>query len=144
MLTTNQKGAVAETAVIHEAIKLGIGVYKPIADERTDFILDVDGQLVRVQCKWAVRHGDVIIIRTRRCRRARSGVIHRSYTAEEIDVIAAYCAETETCYLLPHEMSVGRAAVSLRLEPPRNNQIRGIKWARDYELRATLTRLLGP
>jgi hypothetical protein len=28
MLTTNQKGAAAETAIAHEAIKLGIGVYR--------------------------------------------------------------------------------------------------------------------
>jgi hypothetical protein len=27
VLTTNQKGAIAETAIAHEAIKLGIGVY---------------------------------------------------------------------------------------------------------------------
>ena len=144
MLTTNQKGAVAEAAVAYEAVKLGIGVYKPIADEPCDFILEIGQQLLRVQCKWAVRHGDVIVIRTRRCRRGREGLIHRSYTADEIDVIAAYCEDTDKCYLLPHEMSVDRVAVQLRLEPTRNNQIRCIKWARDYELRATLIRLLGP
>lgn len=144
MLTTNQKGAIAETAVIHEAVKLGIGVYKPIADEPCDFILEIGPRLLRVQCKWAIRHGDVIVIRTRRCRRARAGLVHRSYTAEEIDVIAAYCEDTGDCYLLPPELSVDRVAVQLRLEPPRNNQARGIKWARDYELRATLARLMGP
>jgi hypothetical protein len=31
MLTTNQKGAIAETAIAHEAVKLGIGVYRPLA-----------------------------------------------------------------------------------------------------------------
>ncbi|HVH52415.1 MAG TPA: group I intron-associated PD-(D/E)XK endonuclease [Gaiellaceae bacterium] len=144
MLTTNQKGAIAEAAIAAEAIGLGIGVYKPVADERSDFIFDLHPRLIRVQCKWAVRQGDVVVIRTRRCRRARAGLVHRSYTAEEIDVIAAYCEDTGDCYLLPPELSVDRVAVQLRLEPPRNNQVRGIKWARDYELRATLGRLLGP
>src|SRR3954470_17527611 len=51
MLTTNQKGAVAETAIAHEAIKLGIGVYRPVADERADLILDLRPRLLRVQCK---------------------------------------------------------------------------------------------
>jgi hypothetical protein len=35
MLTTNQKGLIAETAVIAESIKLRIGVSKPIDDERS-------------------------------------------------------------------------------------------------------------
>jgi hypothetical protein len=30
VLTTDQKGAIAETAIAHEAAKLGIGVLKPI------------------------------------------------------------------------------------------------------------------
>jgi len=51
MLTTNQKGAVAETAIAHEAIKLGIGVYRPLCDERYDLIFDLGPTLVRVQCK---------------------------------------------------------------------------------------------
>src|SRR5581483_2722711 len=69
---------------------------------------------------------------------------HRSYGDGEIDAIAAYCADTDTCYLLPHSMSVGRAGVSLRLGPTRNNQSARINWARDFELGATLQRLRGP
>jgi len=44
-LTTNQKGLVAETAIIHEAVKLGVGVARPMDDERYDLILDFDGEL---------------------------------------------------------------------------------------------------
>src|SRR5439155_25499849 len=72
----------AETAVIHEAIKLGIGVLKPVNDGlRYDLVLDIDEQLVRVQVKWAPRHGDVVVIRARSCRRTRTGLVHRPYTA---------------------------------------------------------------
>ena len=49
MLTTNQKGAIAETAIIHEATKLGLGVFKSIADERYDLIFDLNPELIRVQ-----------------------------------------------------------------------------------------------
>jgi hypothetical protein len=38
-LTTDQKGAIAESAIVHAAIKLGIGVYKPLSDgERYDLV----------------------------------------------------------------------------------------------------------
>jgi hypothetical protein len=36
MLTTNQKGLLAEQAVIFECVRLGIGVAKPLDDERYD------------------------------------------------------------------------------------------------------------
>src|SRR5581483_7981014 len=99
VLTTNQKGAVAETAVIHEAVKLGLGVWIPVsAHERYDLILDVGTRLLRVQCKFAQQLGAVIEIRCRRCRRGGTGLIHRRYEPGEIDCIAAYCDDTSTCF----------------------------------------------
>ena len=50
VLTTNQKGAVAEAAIAKEAIELGVGVFKPLADERYDFSFDLRPRLARVQC----------------------------------------------------------------------------------------------
>ena len=138
MLTTNQKGLVAETAVVHECAKLGISVSKPLDDQRYDLILDLGARLLRVQCKWAVKKGDVIVIRTRTCRRGREGLIHRSYGSDEIDAVAGFCEETSLCYLLPHELSVERSMVQLRVGPTKNNQLAGIRWARDFELGATL------
>jgi hypothetical protein len=143
MLTTNQKGFIAETAVIHECARLGVPVARPLDDQRYDLIFDLGAKLLRVQCKWAARAGDVVAIRTRTCRRAREGLIHRSYGPDEIDAIAAFCIETERCYLLPHELSVDRVMVQLRLGPTKNNQAAGIRWARDYEFAAKLIPLLG-
>jgi hypothetical protein len=137
-LTTNQKGLLAETAITWVAVRLGIGVARPLDDERYDLILDLGSDLLRVQCKWAARHGDVVVVRCGTCRRSREGLIHRGYRRGEIDAIAAYCAELDTCYLLPTSMSVNRAAVQLRLAPARNNQRSGIHWASDYDLSARL------
>ena len=139
MLTTNQKGAIAETAITHVAVKLGIGVFRPVADERYDLIFDLRPQLLRVQCKWAVKLSDVVLVRCRSCRRNRDGLVHRSYSRQEIDAIAAYCAELGTCYLLPAELATDRTGVLLRLRPARNNQRSGINWAKDFEFAATLS-----
>jgi hypothetical protein len=144
MLTTNEKGMLAEAAVIFECAKLGVPVLRPLGDQRYDLALDLGRQILRVQCKWAVQHDDVIVIRTRTCRRTRDGLIHRPYEPGEIDAIAAYCAQTQRCYFLPTEYSVSRGAVQLRLEPTKNNQTLGINWARDFDFAATMERLLGP
>jgi PD-(D/E)XK endonuclease len=137
MLTTNQKGALAE------CIKLGVPVCRPIDDQRYDLVLDLGTRFLRVQCKWAARRHDVIEIRCRRCRRGPSGLIHERYAADEIDALAGYCAATGACYLLPYELSVERAAVYLRLEPTKNNQSAGVRWARDYDFAAKMQGLLG-
>src|SRR5437879_1213556 len=84
----------SETAIAHEAIKLGIGVYKPYADERYDLIFDLRPQLARVQCKWASRDGDVIVARLYSNRRGPTGMIRRAYSPEDVDAFALYCPET--------------------------------------------------
>jgi PD-(D/E)XK nuclease superfamily protein len=138
-LTTNQKGGLAEAAIAKAAAALGVVVSRPMQDAPYDLILDLPNTLLRVQCKWAVRRGDVVVVHCVRCRRGPEGFIRRGYGSGEIDAIAAYCAEIDTCYLLPLSMSVNRTGVQLRLEPTRNNQQRLINWAKDYEFEATLT-----
>ena len=141
MLSTDQKGAIAELAIAHAAAELGIGVFKPLTDgERYDLIFDLRPQLVRVQCKWAARVDDVIVIRTRSCRRSRDGLLHRAYTSAEIDAIAAYSGDLGRCYFVPFERLCGRSALQLRLAPSRNNQRVGINWASEFEFDATLGR----
>ncbi len=134
MLTPSQKGSIAESAIVHAAIKLGIGVYKPVNEGlRYDLIFDVGSRLVRVQCKWALRHGEVVVVPCRSVRRTRLGVVRRLYTAEEVDAFAAYCNELDRCYFLALDRFAGRTAVQLRLVPARNNQRLGIVWADDHD-----------
>jgi hypothetical protein len=122
-----------------------VGVFKPLTDgERYDLIFDFRPQLVRVQCKWASRVGDVVVARCRSCRRTRDGLLHRGYTSDEIDAIAAYSGELRRAYFLPLDLVAARSDVQLRLVPSRNNQRRGINWAEDFALEARLTALLGP
>jgi PD-(D/E)XK endonuclease len=145
VLTTDQKGAIAEAVVTAVAIKLGVGVYKPVFEGgRYDLILDLGERLLRVQCKWAPRDGDVVLIRCRSCRRAREGLRYRGYTAAEVDAIAAYCPQLDRCYLIPPVLFDGRKQLYLRLAPSRNNQKAGVNWASDFDYEARLMALLGP
>ena len=140
MLTTDQKGAIAETAIAHAATKLGIEVYRPISEGgRFDMIFLLGDDLARVQCKWAARKGDVLIIRCYSCRRAREGLRKRLYTPAEIDAFAAYCMELDRCFYFPIEAVAGRHVIALRLAPTQNNQHRLINWADDYDFAVTLS-----
>jgi PD-(D/E)XK nuclease superfamily protein len=141
-MTTDQKGAIAETAIVHAAAKLGIGVFKPLTDgERYDLIFDVRPKLIRVQCKWAARRGDTLAVRFYSCRRSSDGLVKRVYSPDEIDAFAAFCADVDCCYFFPINEFVGRTGVQLRFGPARNNQKLGIRMAKNYEFAATLGQL---
>jgi hypothetical protein len=54
VLTTNQRGAIAEAELVSAALKLGIGVFSAVHDERYDLVFDLRPRLLRVQCKTAL------------------------------------------------------------------------------------------
>ena len=123
-LTTNQKGAIAETKIAAAATELGVEVYRPVAEGgRFDLIFLVGNRLLRAQCKWARRYGDVVVVRCYSCRRACEGMRVRTYTPAEIDAFAAYCPELDRCYFLPIVRFSHQRNIQLRLTPPRNNQL---------------------
>ena len=139
MLTSDQKGSIAEIEIAAAAIRLGVGVYKPLNDgERYDLIFDLGSRLLRVQCKWARRRGDVVIVAFRSCRRSADGYVRRTYTADEVDVFAAYCLELDRCFLIPLQVAPTAGAMHLRVSPARNAQLAAINWAKDFTFEATL------
>ena len=145
MLSTDQKGTIAETAIIHMAAKLDVPVLKPVNDGlRYDLAFDIQGRLVRVQCKWAPLVGDVVVLRCYSCRRGCDGFQRRAYSADEVDAFAAYCPDLESCYLIPVAAIPARNQIMLRVRPTRNNQSALVNWAKDFEFAATLKRLVGP
>jgi hypothetical protein len=146
VLTTDQKGAVAELSIARAAARLGVGVFKPLTDgERYDLIFDFRPRLVRVQCKTAVLLRDSVLkVACYSARRTSDGLVKRFYSAVEIDAIAAHNAELDRCYFIPIDEIPGRSEILLRVEPCRNNQRLGVNWASDFELDARLTALLGP
>ena len=65
----NHKGNVAESVIATEAIKLGIPVLRPMQEHtRYDLLFEIGGRFLRVQCKSANLHGDVVIIHLSRSR----------------------------------------------------------------------------
>jgi len=137
MLTTNQKGAIAETRITAAAVELGMEVYRPVVEGgRYDVILAVGDRLLRTQCKWANREGEVVVVRGRTCRHTPRGYVWTTYSAVEIDGIAAWCPDTAECYFIPIREIDGRACMHLRLAPARNNQELLVHWATDYRLGA--------
>jgi hypothetical protein len=139
-LTPSQKGAAAEAAITSAAIGLGLTVLRPLCEgRRYDIVIDLEPELLRVQCKWACRRNGVLSVSLRTNRLTPGGYVSTAYTAAEVDAIGAYSPELGSCFLIPiAEVSEGRG-VHLRLEPARNNQARRIRWAHEYEFGAMVS-----
>ncbi len=134
---SNRKGNVAELALATEAARLGLSVLKPLTEhERYDLVLGVSGTLLRVQCKWAKKSGDVIAVNLTSSRRGPNGYVRRSYSADEVDAIGIYCEELDHCFLVPIDIVAGQGSIQLRLAPARNGQRAALNFANQYRLGA--------
>ena len=106
----NEKGNIAEAAIAAAAVRLGISVLRPQFEHgRYDLVFEVDNRFLRIQCKWAPRQGEVVVVRLSGHRITTRGSVRTTYSADEIDAVAAYCQELDECYWLP--IDLGRAGV---------------------------------
>ena len=137
VLSTNDKGNIAEAAITLEAMKLGIDVLKPVAEHcRYDLAFDLGERIWRVQCKWARLEGAVVCVNLVGYRLTSGGAVRSKYGAHEIDAVAAYCQALDRVYLLPANEVAERSAIYLRVGPSKNAQRAAINWAEKYSLGA--------
>jgi prevent-host-death family protein len=140
--SSNQKGNVAEAAVLAAAVKLGVNVLRPQFEHgRYDIAFEIAGKLIRVQCKWAPRRDGVVVVNLAGFRYTATGHVRSVYTADEIDAVVAYCEELDECYYLPVEMVDGMRALHLRLEAPKNAQRAALNWAPEHTLAGAIAQL---
>jgi prevent-host-death family protein len=144
VLSTNRKGAIAETAIAAAATKLGISVLRPIVEHaRYDLAFEIGDRILRVQCKWGALDDDRALVKvnltSNRC--TPTGYERRYYSADEIDLVAVYCHELDQSYLLPIELVAGRRTIQLRVTPPKNGQRACLNRAVDFELPGAIAQL---
>ena len=145
MLSTNQKGGIAETAITAAAYALDIPVLRPVVEHcRYDLAFEIGERILRVQCKWGSLDADgaVIKVALQTSYLTPSGYVRTPYTPEEIDLVAVYCGELHRCYLLPSSLACRRTSVFLRLTPPKNGQRACINLASDYEFDGAVAQLV--
>jgi PD-(D/E)XK endonuclease len=134
---TTIKGAIAEAAITAAAVELGIFVLRPLVEgRRYDLMFDIDNHLLRIQCKWAPKRGDVVMVNLQTHRCTPHGYVRTTYSSEEVDGIAVYCQAIRRCFYVPIAKAAGRRAMYLRLAPAANNQESAINWAADYDFGA--------
>ena len=133
MADLKRKGDLAELAVATDLVRRGFKVAFPFGEDwDCDLLVLHGGGIARVQVKYVTPRNEVLPVRG--CSHSlTNGRVRQTkvYTAEMIDVLAAYDASSGRCYYLPaHEL--GKKLITLRLGPARNNQRVGIRMAADF------------
>jgi hypothetical protein len=127
-----QKG---DLAVAADLLARGCSVSIPFGEDSDyDLIADYRGVLHRVQVKFTISDGKVIVIRCASHSLTKGKVRQvKRYSAATIDWIAVYDRTSDRCYYCPaSELGEGRRTLTLRLVPARNSQILRIRNAIDY------------
>ncbi len=128
-LTPTQKGGLAELKIATAAANLGVGVYRPMIEgNRCDLVFEIGDRLLRIQCKWANRKGDVLGISLMTSRLTPAGYIKTLYTSSQVDGFAAYCHDLDSCYFLPIADFEGRSYAHLRLAPAKTTSRPVLGW----------------
>jgi prevent-host-death family protein len=138
----NRKGAVAELKIAAAAVSLAVPLLRPMSEHgRYDLVFEIGDRLLRIQCKWAARKGDVLLIHTGGSYLSPHGYVRSTYSSDEVDAIAAYCGDLDRCYLLPIDLVAGKYVIHLRLAPAKNAQRAAVNWAADYEFPGAIAQL---
>ncbi len=139
-MNTSKIGEISQAQVLAALVRAGKSVLLPFGDnKRYDLMIEEeDGRVYRVQCKTGrIINGTIQFPTSSLHAASRTGLdksIKKSYRGA-IDFFGVYCPDNGRVYLVPID-HLGDNGAFLRVDPPRNNQRRLIRWARDYELGA--------
>jgi hypothetical protein len=118
-MNTNRTGDISEMVIMQKFIRIGANISIPFNDCPYDLIVDLNGTLYKVQIKslWNQKDG---ILRLNTTQGHKSSGL-RSYK-NNVDLIAAYCNETEHCILIPIK-DVIEPKMRFRYKKAKNNQL---------------------
>jgi hypothetical protein len=136
--TVGDRTTLAIMAALQES---GCALYIPFGENtRCDLIVERDGALSRMQCKTGRLREGAIRFAVCSCygHHRNPETARRSYQGQ-VDFFAVYCPETRGVYLIPIDDLPLRSQAYLRVNAPRNNQRRGIRFAADYEVGRVVT-----
>lgn len=130
---TYQKGEIAFLRCALRAVEKGMVVSRPTVDTRYDAILDTGKKLLRVQVKYAdgkSTHaaGSVVVGLKKTNRRGET----KSYTKDEIDALLVFVPKIDAVLMFAPKDFHGKNEITVRLEPPKNNQKKSVKLAETF------------
>jgi hypothetical protein len=132
----NLIGAISQAKILAALTAAGKVVLTPSVHVRPyDFVIEDGGKFFRVQCKTGRLFRGAVCFRPHRLRAAKRETGWERRVTDyrgEVDLFAVYCPETDGVYLVPIEEVTTPRVCTLRVTEARNNQMKRVRWAKDY------------
>jgi len=132
-MNATEIGDITEAMVLAALLESGATILAPFGNShRYDLVVEKDGNFLRVQCKTGRLKNGAIQAKACSIQNPHLGGRSKDYLGQA-ELFGIYCPETHGVYLVPVDGSPTNT-ISLRLEPTRNRQAKGIRWAKDYKV----------
>lgn len=132
-MENQEKAERTEGAVLAALFKAGKAVLKPFGyNQRYDLVIEENGTFKRIQCKTGrIRSGSLRFNVYSVCKETKQ----RKYYHGQVEYFGVYCIEIDKVYLIPiADVEHLTAEVYLRIDPPKTNNGKKFKYAKDYEI----------
>lgn len=129
---TKNKGDLGVLKAQLDLYEQGYTILTPLTEhESFDLVAYKDGEFKRVQVKYrALNDKGVLAVAFESSWADKNGTHRQRVDKKEIDIYCVYCPETDECYYF--DVRINEKAVSLRIEPSKNNQKKNVRLAKDY------------
>ena len=129
-MNTNQKGAIAETAVLAAAVARGYMVSLPVGHCSYDLVIDRHNLLERVQVKYLTLRNGKVLVRFNDPTTLNNNV---NYTSTNVDALVIYESLSGRIFWIPVSVGEHCSTINIRLNPAANGQKSGIRNALEFE-----------
>lgn len=131
-MNSKQLGQLGELKAQYDFIKAGWEVSVPLGDYCSyDFIAIKNNKIIKVQVKTTevIHHSDGVI---KFSVDSANYYVKKVYTENDCNYFYLFCLENEMGYLWSIK-DVRSSKIQLRISIPKNNQSKGINFAKDFE-----------
>lgn len=128
-MNTTDRGTKSEAVSLAALVKNEWTVLIPFGPCRYDLAAEKGGEFVRIQCKTGWKSKGCLVFSTASIDRMNNS---RLQYDNDADVFMVYYPEEDKLYWVPVK-GAPKGFGNLRIDPPANNQLKGIKWASEYE-----------
>lgn len=129
-MDTKSVGEISEAMFIARFLQLRWTVLKPFGDnKRFDLVIDRGYGFERVQVKTARYKNGTVMFNAYTVSTSNKNLGYHG----QCDLFAVYCTSLDRFYLLKVE-DFKATRIHLRVVPPKNEQVRHVKYAKEYEI----------
>lgn len=130
-MNTKMIGEISESQVIAKLLLNREIVLTPFGDnQRYDLVIENNNTFERIQIKTGRLKNGAIKFASASTYAHRGG--KRKDYVGEIDYFMIFCPENMCIYKIPINIVGSKTQFWIRIDSPKNNQVKGISWAKDY------------